>query len=436
VVAQLVGTPRQVHPSSEELRRLTDRLEEARPGLLQSDLYYGGRVPSLLEARERLRESRLSALVGLGINWSALAVDALAERLHPEGFRLPGASHADHALAESWRAAGGADAAPLVVLDALVYGRAYLLTWARPDGSPLVTAESPLSCTVAPGGASALKRWRDEDGFARALHMGPTAIRRLRSAHPVPGEDLGAITGWETLEVVPNPLGRLPLVPVLVRGRLADSEGASVLSKGLRDLQDLLNLLTVHLVVASEAASQPRRWVTGLEVPLGPDGEPVDPFAEAGRMYLAEPPDARFGSFDAADLSGLLEAIKSVTEHLTALASVPPHLAIGASSGQQVSAESVRAAESSLVAKVRRIALSMGAGFAGAMRNVLAVDGLEPAGAERLETTWADPQADTIGQQADALVKLAPYVPVPALLREVMCWSPEQVAAAGLEAPA
>ena len=417
------------------LRRLSARLDEALPALLRSDAYWRGSVPSLLESRDRLRESRLSAMVGLGLNWSAVAVDALAERLQPEGFRLPGATQSDDALAEAWRAAGGADVAPLVVLDALVFGRSFLLVWADELGRPRVTAESPTACTIAPDGRSAFKRWHTDDGFARALHMTPTVVRRLRSSHPVPGEDLGAVTDWQTVELLPNPLGRLPLVPVVVRGRLADTEGASVLTKGLRDAQDLLNMATVHLLVALEAASQPRRFVTGLEVPIGPDGEPIDPFAEAGRMYVAEPPDARFGSFDAADLSGLLETIKSVTQHLTALASVPPHLTIGASSGQQVSAESVRAAEAALVSKVRRLALSMGPGFAEAERLVLLVrDGRLPAGADRLECVWADPLADTLGQQADALVKLAPYVPVPALLREVMGWSPEQVAAA--EVPA
>lgn len=431
------------HPPVPLLGRLQAQAQVGSSGLHVLDRYYEG-SETLLLTRDRLRRSQLGALAGLSSNWCALAVDALAERLAVEGFRLAGETDASDDLRELWESSGAAAGTCMAITEALVHGRSYLVVWGDRAGRPTISVESALQMAVmvSPGSrlvTAALKQWTemDEHGetWARLTLYLADEVRRLRSAHPVAPDGGDFVPAeWVTLEVVPNPLGVVPVVPVVNRTRLLGVDGSSVLTPGLLTLQDLIGKLVCDLVTLAESYSLPRRWATGVEVPTDAEGAPVDPFAGAGpgALFVVDDPAAKLGAFPPASLTELLAAITSMVEHFLAQASIPPHLALGAFKGQQVNAESVRAAESSLVAKARRTQGALSGAFEDALRLALLVrDGRLPRGADRLETVWASPESDALGAQADAAAKLSAIgVPLSSVLSEVLGWSPEQVAVA------
>ncbi|MFD8336785.1 phage portal protein [Streptomyces solisilvae] len=105
------------------------------------DRYYEGhvRLASIgLSLPPEMR--RLSTVV----NWPALYVDALEERLDVEGFRLDGAADADDPLRQWWQANDLDEESQLAHLDALVYGRAFVTVGAASDDGapPVIRVES------------------------------------------------------------------------------------------------------------------------------------------------------------------------------------------------------------------------------------------------------------------------------------------------------
>jgi hypothetical protein len=404
------------------LRVLTRRLEASASRLDRLDRYYAGRA-GLAYATERFRQAFDGRLAHLGANYSQLVVQAVAERLQVVGFRLAGQEDADQDAWRIWQANDLDEGSQLAHVDALALGRAYVLVWAAPDGSARITVESARQVYVEhhPGSrqrTAAVKQWAEGDDAFATLYL-PDAIHRF-SARTTPGS---APTVWTRRgEPVPNPLGVVPVVPLVNRARLLDFDGASELDP-IIPLQDLLNRFLADLVVAAEYLSLPRRWATGLEIETDPEtGQPREPFDPVGRLWQAESEAARFGAFPEADLSGLLAAIEQTVQHIGSVSAVPPHYLLSpAAKGGPSSAESIKSSEASLVAKVKRRMLSFGSAWEEVLRLALAVErGAVPSGAEAAETVWADPETRSLAQAADAALKRKEVgVPVLQLWRDL-----------------
>jgi len=74
-------------------------------------------------------------------------------------------------------------------------------------------------------------------------------------------------------------------------------------------LQDALNKTNADRLVAAEFMALPQRYMIGIEPTIDPDtGRPVPMFVPgADRVWQTANPDAKFGQFDAAELSQLRE---------------------------------------------------------------------------------------------------------------------------------
>jgi hypothetical protein len=185
------------------------------------------------------------------------------------------------------------------------------------------------------------------------------------------------------------------------------------------------------MIIASEFAAYPQRWVTGIELPINPQtGEPYAPAHLTGpqRMFAVEEENARFGNFQVSDLGIYVRAIEMLIQHVAAQTRTPPHYLLG-SMGSFPSGESLKATETGLVAKVRRKMLSFGEGWEEAMRLAFAVEGqTAKAEATDAEVIWSNPESRVVGQTVDAAVKLQTLgVPRPALW-EFIGASPQQIA--------
>ncbi len=409
------------------LEILNDKLDTAAPELVRLDRYWSGTQPAAFLAPQA-REALGDRLGRLTVNFPKLAVTSLAERLQVAGFRT--AHGRDDELWTAWQKNRLDDLAAQAHTDALVYGRSFALVWAGPRG-PQVTIESPRQVAVAHDPATrqvtaALKRWV-QDGRGQAMLYGPNEIVRYRSDAMVADPAAMPPTGWTQVDVIDNPLGVVPMVPIVNQGRLLDVDGVSEM-EDILDLTDALAKLMADAMVTSEFFARPRRWVTGLEVVEDEDGQPVNPFSdELGRLWQSEDPGTKFGQFDAARLDGYSDLTAVVTQQIGALTGLPPHY-LGLHGDQPPSADGIRSAESSLVSRCYQLQRTFGQAWEQVARLMLAVrDGADTADLD-VEVVWASPETRTPAQQADAAAKLVSMgVPLTVALETVMGFTPSEI---------
>lgn len=379
------------------LTTLIQRLDEGEGRMTHLDRYYAGEQPLAFlspEARTALGDR----LTTMSSNLCRVSVTALAERLRVTGFQRGGKG--DPALWSAWTRNDLDQAAPVAHREALIHGRSFALVWADRQGRSQVTVESARQVTTLRDPATrevtaAVKRWQDGK-VARASLFEPEKITTYISEN--------GVAGWKTLEVIDNPFGQVPIVPLVSTDRLLDVDGRSELTD-LLPLVDALNKLFADMMVASEYYARPRRWAVGLELEEDEDGNAVNPIPESNRTMVNESPDGKFGSLPGSDLAAYESAVTLLTSQVMAVTSLPSHY-LGVLSSQPPSADSLRAAEASLTAKAQSRMATFGRSWEQVARLMVAADtGVDPASVD-VAVTWADPGTRSVAQEADAVVKL------------------------------
>ncbi|GAB2497172.1 hypothetical protein GCM10027063_40480 [Promicromonospora xylanilytica] len=411
---------------------LSSQLDTTAPHLARLDKYYDAEQAASFLSQEA-REALGKQFRQLAVNYPRVAVDSVGERLTPTGFRLEGPdSKPDEALWKVWQDNGMEEQAAQAHTEALALGRSFVIVWAGSAGKPLVTVESARQVAVYrnPGTReveAAFKRWL-ADGKAHAVVYTPANVVRLVSRGHVPSEGSIPASGWEIVETLDNPLGVVPVVPIVNRGRLMDLDGQSEM-QDILGLADALNKISTDMMVTSEHYARPRRWATGLEVVEDEEtGEPINPFgSEANRVWQSEDPATKFGQFEGSRLDGYGDAIRTLTQQIGALSGLPAHY-LGLNGDQPPSADSIRSAESPLVAKALARQRSYGAAWAKVAALIIAVrDGVDPRTVE-VETVWASPETRTPAQSADAAAKLHGMgFPLAFIAETTLGYSPAQI---------
>lgn len=415
--------------TDKRLKSLLGRLSAARPRLLELDRYWAGNQPAAFMS-DKSREALGNRLQSMCVNFPRLAVTSVAERLDVTGFRTAGSEKTDAGLWEVWRRNRMLDGSAQAHLDALVYGRSYAVVWADGAGRPTITVESPLQVFASHDPVNrqvtaAVKRWVDEDETSHAVLYLPDRIEHLTGPRVV-ADAVFPDKGFTVAETTPNPLGVVPVVPIINRGRLLDTNGLSEM-RDVLGLADALNKIMADALVTSEAYARPKRWVTGLEIVEDDDGNPVDPFNnDAGKVWQSESPETRFGQFEGADLRGYSEVAQLITQQIGALTGLPPHY-LGLHGSEPASSDAIYAAEASLVSHALELQRTFGTAWEDVMRLVTAVrDGVDPLSLD-VEAVWGNAQTRTPAAAADAAAKLAGIgVPLASLLEDQLGYTPAQ----------
>jgi hypothetical protein len=369
----------------------------------------------------------------LAVNIPRLVVTSIAERLRITGF--------DGADAEAvWQAWGDNDLdlhTSQAHAEALLFGRSYAFVWANPDGSPRVSIESARQCAVLadPGTrqiTSAVKRWRTGTS-TEAMLLLPDRVEHYRAS-------AGATSGgFNLVDVQDNPLGVVPVVQLLNHDRLPITWGpfgidevafpdrlliGSAAHSEIWDvipLANALNKVIADALVTSEYVGRPRRWATGIELmelpQLDRDGQPVldgdgnpvivtaNPITESSRMAVSENSEAKFGQLDGARLDGYAALASVLIQQISAVSALPQHY-LGVMSNQPPSADALRAAEASLVARCEEKQRSFGKAWQQVARLMMAVqNGADPSQVE-ISVNWAPADESSQAQEADSTVKL------------------------------
>lgn len=435
------------------LIKLTNRLHSRMPGVRDCENYYAG-DHNLVFATEKFRKAFGRLFQELSDNWCEVVIDAVEERLNIDGFRFGDSPEADKDAWEIWqRNCLDADS-QLAHTDMLVTGYGYALVWGNKDGKPVITVESPTQAIVAHDAgsrrnrAAGLKQWRGDDGYLYSVVYLPDAIARYRSAKPVADNEMSQMLAagessapgmWVPFSpegdepIIDHPLGAVPLVPLYNRPRTikpARSEIATV-----KRMQNATNKLLADLILASEYASYRQRWATGLTLERDDDGnlKPL-PFKHGpGNVWIDEGDSfgdgqgARFGEFDATDLTNIIAAIDLTVAHIASQSRTPPHYLN--TSADRLSGESIKSSETGLVAKCRRKMRPTGEAWEEVMRLAFKVKGDDTkADAYDAETVWADPESRTEAEHIDAILKKKDIGVPLAQLWEDAGYSPQQIA--------
>lgn len=376
---------------------------------------------------KRARESLGNRLSTLSVNYPRLWVRALTDRLTVRGFRTRGDDGTDDTLWQLWRTAGLIAKAPLVHTDRAVYGAAYVTIWAhaRDPHRPVVMLDTPTTAAAdidpATGEVlSFLRTWKPSGSReTRSLLVTPETLTIYRSQ-----SDVATAGSFTLVSEIPNPYGIAPVVPFVRRQSSTDHDGASMLT-------DILPVVDAHAkllqdaVVTSEYSARPRRWATGLEIEEDDDGNAIDPFGEH-RFMQSEDPDTKFGQLEPTRLDAYGDLLDSLTASVGALTGLPAHY-LGVHGDQPANAESIRAAESQLVAQ----------GFAeqdqldGPWADVASwldaiVNERDPR--DDIRTVFESPETRTPSQAADAATKLAGIgVPLRSLLTNPLRYEPHEI---------
>ena len=419
------------------LARLGRRLDERRVPMTRCEDYYAGRQP-LAFVSDTFRAAFGDRFREFSSNFMSLVVDAHRERLQVQGIRIGDAPEGD---ADAWRwwQANRLDAESQIAhIEALVKGITYVLVWPDADGEPEATVESPLQVVVEtePGRSwkrrAALKRWLGDDGHYRAELYLPDGIYKFRSVQrsaDFSASSWAQVAQWVAEEgsepwPVPNPLGVIPIVPFVNRPRLTGRvvSGAPTPDDGQSEIamvmsnQDAINKLRADVINASDLAAFRQRWLKNWQVEIDEKtGQPVEPFrAAVDRLWILPPPDPddptgdehqpEFGEFGETNLAPMIAGVQMEVQALGAISRTPYHYLLP-QSGQPPSGDSLRSAETGLVAKVRDSMLHKGESWEEVIRLQFAIRG-DPRGRDLgAEIIWQDPESRTEAVHTDAMTK-------------------------------
>jgi hypothetical protein len=395
------------------VRRIRDRAR-------QTELwaYYDGE--QALHYVARIIKEQQDRFPALRVNWPALVIDALEERLDIEGFRLGGSDSADDDLIGMWEAnnlkAGSSEAH----IAAMVTREAYLMVGPGEGAYPLVTIEYPDQVAVERDPRSgrviaALKVWSSDPdkpgllGDDQAVLYLPGRMVEFERGDPVNGRSTGDWTGRLTTHQT-SPL--VPVVPLINRPR------RGVGRTELRDIMSLangVNQTATNMMAGLEHHALPRKWVVGASEQDFVDpatGKPLPAWMIATGAIWAlrgdepeEDKNIRVGQFSAADMTNFHNSIKQLASLASALYGLPQHY-MGFFADNPASAEGIKSSESRLIKRAERAQGYLEDAWESASRIGLTIMGRDPATADRMETIWRDPSTPTRAQQADAAVKL------------------------------
>lgn len=419
------------------LATLEPRLEAQKLSVQLPSDYYDGKH-KLAFATDKFLQTFGRLFHALADNWCEIVVDAAVERLAIEGFRFGDGQEGDDRAWEIWQANGLDSDSIMAHTEAVKCGRAYLLVEPPAgDGLPRIYVEHPSQMIVAhaPGNPrdrlAALKRFCGDDGYLYAYLYLPEGVVKYRTEKPVNGNvqlPAGyADEKWQQIDAQPHEFGAVPVVPLY--------NNPTMLGGGRSDLlpaipvQDAINKLVADMIVDSETVAFPQRVVLGWEVPKGSDGRPLkeaELHALRSKVWSFKEPDTKVDQLDGADLSSYVSPIEMLIQHLAAQTRTPPHYLLAKMAN--LSGDALKAAESGLVAKVRRKMRDFSDGWEDAIRLAFKALGDDAkAGDMGAETLWANPERRADAEVADSLVKMRTLGVPLEILWEQAGYSPRQI---------
>lgn len=377
------------------------------------DAYYRGRPTRIPWLPEQARDDFYRLLDLTKSNYMGLVVDATAERLAVEGFRIGDDVEGDADSWDIWQGSNFDNDSDQAILEALITGQSYVLVAPNEGGRPLLYAEHPSQAIVeyVPGSgrretAAGLKVWADDwTGRWMATLYLPDLIYKFESATTNTSGTQGV--EWRRRQVrgelwpAANPLGEVPLVEVPNNPRLLTG-GVSEIAD-VAAVQDRICKTLADRLMTQDYGAFPQKWATGY-----PDedahGRPNRIDVGRNRMVTSDVAETKFGQWEAAPLDPYSAAKREDVKDIASRTRTPAQYLLGEMSN--VNGETLKAAESGLVSKVRQRQRSYGEAFERVIGLARRAAGVGKPG-ETIETIWRNPEFRTEGELVDALTKMS-----------------------------
>lgn len=350
-------------------------------------------------------------------SWGSLVVGSSLDRLE-----VAGITDIDRVASEAawghWQDNQMDAEAKLLHHSALVTGRAFAMVWPGSDGRPEISLDSSEQMIVRYAEGSrrkrlqALRRWVDTDGHSYATLYTPEAIYKFRS--PAADSIIGPQTEWVRRDVpgeewpLPNPFGVVPVIEYAINRRLKPGSFGSARGEYAHcvGLLDRINLLTFLGLVVAFWMGFPLRGVIGEQILRDDEGNPLAPFdVNADSLFQIENPEAKIAEYKAADRKNL--AVYAELDQLATITRTPRHYFPLEGGMSNIAADTIRANEGSLHAKVNGdYKPSLGESHEELLRLCNRVSG-GPELSARAELLWRNSESRSLAEQADAATKLA-----------------------------
>lgn len=344
-------------------------------------------------------------------NYISLVINSPVQRMNVKGFRF-GDTQADESAKMAWMANDMDYQMESFLLDAAVYGEAYVLV-GPPDpetGQPLITAECPTNCHVFPDplkptrALCGIRLWKDvyEERVVAVVYL-PEATYVFFG--PENSAEIGVISSVDNYDFITadfNEIGEVPLV------RSEWRSGNRGEADDIIQIQDRINHTVLDRLLISKSQAYNQKWATGVGLSRGHKKKSSPPPFNPGSdtLWLVPDENAKFGQFEAADIKQLLEAIRDDVIDMASLTQTPAHYLMGKMAN--VGGDTLTQAESGFVAKVRARQRTVGWALEKVMRLVFKFSGdFTKASEIDAEVIWADPEVRTRAEQADAALKEA-----------------------------
>lgn len=395
-------------------QRLASRLSERQGELSLSYRYWEGMQPVTnlgISTPPELRNLR--AIFG----WCQSGVNAIDERLTVNGFRLPNSPAADEPLWDIWQANNLDADAPLVHLDSLIYGSAYVIVGPGDDGYPLITAESPrnmiaVTDTRTRKTKTAYQTYRDTDPTSETYGGQLATLYTLNATIHMVAD--GA-NGWAVIERDDHGYNEVPVVPFANRQSTGTRHGLSEITPAWRNTVDRACRTAVAMEVAREFYAIPQRYILGAVESAfqNADGTDVNVWDVIQGAILALEADKngnlpQVGTFATGDPANFTKLLDLDVHTMAGLTGLPPHYLGIYSEGNPSSADAIRLSDFRLEKTADRKSVIFGDGWERVMRLAVRIDsnGAEvPEEMRRLETDWAPRGIPTPAATTDSISK-------------------------------
>ncbi len=236
----------------------------------------------------------------------------------------------------------------------------------------------------------------------------PDEVRRLHTASEVPGGAVLPAEGWTVVEPLPNPLGVVPVVDLVNRPAVGNTDGVSEIVD-IEPLVDAVCRLASDMLVSAEYGARPRRYTPGVEISEDQNGNPINPFVDGpARVWQLE------GDRQTPHVGSSTRCRSPPTPRRSPRWCIKsprsprcrPSM-LGIAMDQPASAEALRAAEAGLAARARARQRAFTGPWAEVIRLAAEVtDGRPRPNLVDVEPVWSDPETPTVAQAADAAAKL------------------------------
>jgi len=351
--------------------------------------------------------------------WPGVVVDTIDERLEVAGFRLGDSASADSDMWDIWTHSRMEHESGLAHLDALTFGRAFVMVGSSDDGSgmPLITAESPLNMgavydTPTHRVRAALQAYDYYGDQAAALYLPDQTVHMVN----VQG------AGWQVRDRDEHRLGRCPVVMLSNRPRTSYRYGHSEITPELMSWTDAACRSLLRMEIGAEFFSAPQRYIIGASESAftNPDGTPADAWETyIGRLLALERDEEgnvpAVGQFTAADPSPHMNHVLTLTRLVSARTGVSQDK-LGFTSDNPASAQAIEAADATLNRRSKRRMRGFGAEWREVQTLALTIagNGQVPADAHQIEVIWAAPETPTPAETSAAIAQQVTIGAIPA----------------------